>query len=81
MPSLPDIPVGDIVDGKYRIVTKVGEGGFGAVYRVRDATANMEYALKIEDVNVSCLRMRTVHCRRKHKCCEWKSACSPPSHK
>jgi serine/threonine protein kinase len=57
MPSLPEISVGNTVDGKYRIVSKLGEGGFGAVYRVHDVVANMEYALKIEDINVNCRRL------------------------
>ena len=36
-----------LIGGKYRLTDSLGEGGFGAVYRVRDEHINKEYAMKI----------------------------------
>ena len=38
---------GDILDGKYQVIKKLGQGGMGAVYRVIDDTTDVEYAVKI----------------------------------
>lgn len=39
--------VGDIIDGRFEILDKVGEGGFSQVYRVLDNVENKERALKL----------------------------------
>lgn len=41
-----DFSVGEYVDGKYRVTKTLGEGSFGKVYGVSDASG-MKYALKI----------------------------------
>ena len=41
-----DFAVGESVDGKYRVTKTLGEGSFGKVYRVNDASGR-EYALKL----------------------------------
>ena len=38
--------VGDLIDGKYRIVRLIGEGGMGAVYEVRHEVVGGRFALK-----------------------------------
>ncbi len=40
------LSTGQIIHNRYRIVRKLGEGGFGAVYRVWDITLNTPCALK-----------------------------------
>ncbi len=37
---------GQIINGRYRIVKRIAEGGYGAVYRAWDLS--LEYALCIE---------------------------------
>jgi len=41
--------VGQLVDGKYEIISLLGKGGMGAVYRVRHILLNIELALKTLD--------------------------------
>ena len=38
---------GDVLDGKYQVIKKLGQGGMGAVYRVIDDTTDVEYAVKV----------------------------------
>src|SRR6056297_2922579 len=45
--NLENLPAGHIVDERYEVKEKVGQGGFGAVYRVFDKTMETEKALKI----------------------------------
>lgn len=40
--------VGDVVDGKWKVLAKLGEGGFGAVYKVVKTSSKEEYAMKVE---------------------------------
>jgi len=44
-----DYAVGDVVDGRFEILQKLGEGGFSKVYRVRDDVESKERALKLFD--------------------------------
>ncbi|MDP8321907.1 MAG: serine/threonine-protein kinase [Candidatus Stygibacter australis] len=45
--NLENLPEGHIIDERYEIKEKVGQGGFGAVYRVYDKKMNIDKALKI----------------------------------
>ena len=45
--NLEKLPEGHIIDERYEIKEKVGQGGFGAVYRVYDKKMNIDKALKI----------------------------------
>ncbi len=42
---------GDLLHGRYRIITQVGTGGYGAVYRAKD-TQNGEKAVAVKAINV-----------------------------
>jgi hypothetical protein len=42
-----DYAVGDVIDGRFEILEKLGEGGFSKVYRVRDDVEDKERALKL----------------------------------
>lgn len=46
VPERCEFRSGDIFDGKYRIERQLGEGSFGTVYKVSDASGN-EYAAKL----------------------------------
>ncbi|MDP8269732.1 MAG: serine/threonine-protein kinase, partial [Candidatus Tenebribacter davisii] len=45
--NLENLPEGHIIDERYEIKEKVGQGGFGSVYRVYDKNMNIDKALKI----------------------------------
>jgi hypothetical protein len=40
---------GDVIDGRFEVIEKLGQGGFSKVYRVRDDVEDKERALKIFD--------------------------------
>ena len=42
-----DYAVGDVLDGRFEILQKLGQGGFSKVYRVRDDVEGKERALKL----------------------------------
>jgi serine/threonine protein kinase len=44
-----DYAVGDVVDGRFEILQRVGQGSFSKVYRVRDDVEGEERALKLFD--------------------------------
>lgn len=41
------IKINDIIDKKYQVLKKIGKGGFGKVFRVKNLENNVEEALKI----------------------------------
>jgi tetratricopeptide (TPR) repeat protein len=45
----PPVPVGSVLDARYRLLELIGQGGMGAVYRARDLTLDAEVAVKILD--------------------------------
>ncbi len=44
---LEDLPEGFVIDDRYEVKAKVGQGGFGAVYRAYDRNMDVDKALKI----------------------------------
>jgi Protein kinase domain len=44
-----DYTIGDVIDDRFEILQKLGQGGFSKVYRVRDDVEGKERALKIFD--------------------------------
>ncbi len=45
--NLENLPEGHVIDERYEIRQKLGQGGFGAVYRAFDRDMNIDKALKI----------------------------------
>ena len=41
-----DFELGRLVNGKYKILNKLGRGGMGVVYRCLDSTADVDVAMK-----------------------------------
>lgn len=41
-----DLKIGDLIDDKYTVINRIGDGSYGDVYKVKDIRGN-EYALKI----------------------------------
>jgi len=44
-----DYAVGDVIDGRFEVLQKLGQGGFSTVYRVRDDVESKERAFKLFD--------------------------------
>ena len=47
--EVPGYAVGDVVDSRFEILQKLGQGGFSKVYRVRDNVEGKERAFKLFD--------------------------------
>ena len=47
--EVPGYAVGDVIDCRFEILQKLGQGGFSKVYRVRDDVEGKERALKLFD--------------------------------
>ncbi len=45
--NLENLPAGHVIDERYEIKSKIGQGGFGAVYRVFDRKMNVDKAIKV----------------------------------
>ena len=63
--TCPQVDVGEIIKttkGDFQNLKKLGEGGFGAVYKVRDMSNNEVYAMKTENSQekVQVLKMEVV---------------------
>ncbi len=46
-----ELTPGSLIDGKYQIVSLLGRGGMGAVYRVQQVTLGKYFALKVLDLH------------------------------
>jgi serine/threonine protein kinase/Tfp pilus assembly protein PilF len=42
-----DALIGQIIDNRYEVLSRLGKGGMGSVYRVRETATGTEYALKM----------------------------------
>ena len=47
--EVPGYAVGDVIDSRFEILAKLGQGGFSKVYRVRDDVEGKERAFKLFD--------------------------------
>jgi hypothetical protein len=48
-PKASDYAAGDVLEGRFEVLQKLGQGGFSKVYRVRDDVEGEERALKLFD--------------------------------
>ena len=39
---------GKVIDGRYHIISQIGKGGFGIVYKVKDLKRNFDVAMKVD---------------------------------
>ncbi len=51
--SAGPVPVGAVLDTRYRLLELIGQGGMGAVYRARDLTLDADIAVKVLDREVA----------------------------
>ncbi len=54
--NFEDLPKGHIIDDRYEVTSKLGQGGFGAVYRVYDKKMKIDKALKVLPEAITCDR-------------------------
>ena len=52
-PAGGPVPVGAVLDARYRLLELIGQGGMGAVYRARDLTLDADIAVKVLDREVA----------------------------
>ena len=60
--QLPQLPPGTMIKNMYKVTKKLGEGGFGAVYKMENAQNGEQYAMKVEGVReqIQVLKMEVV---------------------
>ena len=51
--NLENLPIEHTIDDRYDVIQKLGQGGFGAVYRVHDLQTDRELAIKIMDTTTA----------------------------
>ncbi len=54
--NLEDLPKGHVIDDRYEVKAKIGQGGFGAVYRAFDRNMKIDKALKVLPEAITCDR-------------------------
>src|SRR3954468_16827987 len=47
MPAAHDLPIGSILQGRYEILSELGAGGFGAVYKATQLATQQPVAIKV----------------------------------
>jgi serine/threonine protein kinase len=45
--------IGDIIDGRYRLIEEIGRGGYGTVYRAHQVSMNRDVAVKLIHIHLA----------------------------
>jgi serine/threonine protein kinase len=64
-PPIRDYLIGDMIDGKFKVLDVLGSGGFSRVYRVLDPVGDSEVALKMFDSDGYSAARREINALRK----------------
>ena len=43
-----EIKTGELIGGKFKVLSKIGAGSFGAIFLVRDIDSKRKFAIKLE---------------------------------